>query len=186
VRIRAPLSLMTLFQGRPGLTPSEGGHLAEAAAVAYSSVGLPLPMNLHVSGCDRFTTFLDGPEVTGQMLRTHGDLDDAAEWGACGVAAVLIEATHDLTILEKSPKSGKGFDYFLIPVGHQCTPGNANFFAEATHIMEVSGTRSADEAEMSKRERRKLARLTRNGTVRPALVVIVDFVRCRARVVSRA
>jgi hypothetical protein len=118
------------------------------------------------------------------MRRTYADLQETVEWGASGVAAVAIERLENLTVYERSPKSGHGFDYFLIPADQEGDPDDDNFFAEATHILEVSGTLQADRRELEERVTEKLRRLRRREQPLPAFVLVVDFKHYRAKLVK--
>ena len=46
------------------------------------------------------------------MRRTHNDLQDATEAGACGLAILLVQLFVGYTVVERSVK-GTGFDYWL-------------------------------------------------------------------------
>jgi len=119
-----------------------------------------------------------------RMRRTYADPQEAVEWGASGVAAVAIEALESLTVYERSPKSGFGFDYFLIPEGQAGAADEENFFAEATHVLEVSGTMQDDDRELDSRVREKIKRLKERRQPLPAFVLVVDFRRVRAKLVK--
>lgn len=125
-----------------------------------------------------------GPRVTNRMRRTYSDFQEAVEWGASGVAAVAIEPLEHLTVYERSPKSGFGFDYFLIPLDTWADPDDDNFFADATHVLEVSGTLQNDERALDNRVTEKLRRLNSRRQVLPAFVLVVDFRHARAKLVK--
>lgn len=170
--------------GRPGLTQSEAGHLVEAAAIAAEAGGTPIPLDMVFTGIKSCKPRVTGPTVTDQMRRCYADLDEAVEWGACSIATVAMEVLQGLTVWERSPKSGFGFDYYLAPLNQEDDAAHANFFAEATHVLEVSGTLQDDATEMDRRVKEKLRRLKRRPQILPAIVVVVDFRRVRAKAVK--
>ena len=170
--------------GRAGLTPAEASHLAEAAVIAADAAGKPLPQTLTFSGRKRRKPLLLGPKINNRMRRTYADHQDAVEWGASAVAAAAIEPLENLTVYERSPKSGFGFDYFLIPLNLADRADDDNFFADATHILEVSGTLQNDKAVMDERVSEKLKRLKSKKQELPAFVIVVDFRFARAKLVK--
>ena len=170
--------------GRAGLTPAEAGHLAEAAVVAADASGNPLPQRIAFSGRKSRKPLVVGPRLTERMRRTYADLQEAVEWGASGVAAVAIESLENLTVYERSPKSGHGFDYFLIRSDTNANFDDDNFFAVATHVLEVSGTMQHDKNEMENRVSEKIRRLKQKEQSLPAFVLVVDFRHARAKLVK--
>lgn len=99
------------------------------------------------------------------------------------MAVLIIEALEGLTVYERSPKDGGGFDYFLI---QQEGAGNEfsdeNFFAVASSRLEVSGILRGEQDEIDRRCREKLNRLKERVHPLPAYVIIVEFGSVRARI----
>jgi len=168
------LDLGSLFQGRPGLTPSEGGRLAEAALVCLDQNSNTPPVNLRLTG--RYTRVLRlvGPVVNGRMRRTHADLQDAAEYGGAALATLIVEVCEGLTVYERARKDGHGFDYYLTPFDQVPEVPDDDFFAPATAIMEVSGILSG-EGRVPARVREKRERLKLKPKDLPAYVVVTEF-----------
>jgi hypothetical protein len=175
------LDLNSLFAGRAGLTPSEGGHLAECAVVCYNRSGHSALPVLDVSGRMERRFNLSGPTATNRMRRTYGDVQEATEYGACGIAALVVEACEGLTILERAPKDGGGFDYFLAPLPDASEFDNDNFFAEATAALEVSGLLQGTVVDVQYRLHEKMRRLQGGTNMLPTFVVVVSFSASVAR-----
>ncbi len=172
-------------EGHPGLTAVEAASLVEAACVCADHVGHPLPQIISLSGARRLRPQILGPVVDNQMRRTHADIQDATERGAMALAISVLATTHQLVVYERSPKNGYGFDYYLGPAEEaDAGDGDGNFFADATHTVEVSGTTQDDPSELSNRVTAKVNRLRTRRQPFPAFVFVFDFFRIRARLVQ--
>ena len=169
------IDLNSLFSGRVGLTPSEGGHLAECAVVCYDRSGHSALPALEVAGRVERRFALSGPLITNRMRRSYGDIQEATEYGACGIAALVVEACEGLTILERAPKDGGGFDYFLTPITDFIALDSDNFFADATAVLEVSGVLQGTPVEVQYRLNEKVRRFQDAVNLLPTFVVIVSF-----------
>jgi hypothetical protein len=168
------IDLGTLFRGRPGLTSSEGGHLAEPAAVCFAQVGYELPTPVTVNGHFRGQVIVLGPSVDSTLRRTYNDLGDAVEYGASALGIVLMEEFAGLTVYERSRKGGHGFDYFLIPVGEALERPDDNFLAVPTCTLEVSGILRGPER-IEREMRRRLVRFGKKPKTVPAYAVVAEF-----------
>jgi len=109
------------------------------------------------------------------MRRCYADLQFATEFGAYGVAVLLVETFTQFSVLERSQK-GTGFDYWLAPKG-----STAPLFQEKRRL-EVSGLLDGDESDMRGRLREKVAQLGRGGVPLPGYGVVVHFGRPESRV----
>jgi len=159
--------------------------MAEAAAVSIHNCGHELPHEIEVFRRGTRSTRHDllGPVAKQRMLNTHGDPQEATEWGASGVAAIVVETFAKMTVIERVPKNGKGVDYLLAPTG-ECNLDDENFMAVPTHQLEVSGTLQHRMGEMDERVKEKIKRINDKPQLLPTLVVVVDFHRVRARMVK--
>jgi len=108
-------------------------------------------------------------------MRAWADPDEATEQGACGIAALLVDALTDYTILQRARK-GPGFDYWL---GKK---GSASVLFQDKARLEVSGIRSGDEREIARRVRQKTKQIQRSNGMLPGLVAVVEFGTPRSRV----
>jgi hypothetical protein len=85
--------LARLRKGMPGLTSSAGGYLAEAAAVCLDDQKHVVGISLSVVGSYRRIIRLIWDVVSDQQRRTYADLHEATEYGACGIAILVVENT---------------------------------------------------------------------------------------------
>ena len=105
----------------------------------------------------------------------YADPQFATEFGAYGIAVLLIERLTDLTVFERSRK-GPGFDYWLAPKG-----SSQPLFQDKSRL-EVSGILSGDEVDLKRRMRQKLVQLERGGVALPGYGVVVHFAAPESRV----
>ena len=170
---RLDLGTLGSEPGQPGLTPTAGRHLAEAAAVCLSSQGHQPGTVLMVRGLIEQAPEIIWPEVTPQMARTYNDLQEATEDGACAVAILLMRTFTRLTVILRSRK-GTGIDYWLgAPIAGK-TEEPVVF--QNTARLEVSGILRGTQQQMAARMRQKRAQVQRSdGTRLPAYTVIVEF-----------
>lgn len=169
-----PLELSHLGNGCPGLTPSYCETLAEAGAVClheqqHLSGKTLLQVRSHFEGA----LVLSWPPVTSQMLACYNDPDQATEWGACGIAILLVRELYGFTVVKRA-RRGTGFDYWL-------GRADGHLFQDQARL-EVSGIRSGFEAAVQARMRDKIAQMRRAPGLLPAYAVVVEFGQPRAEV----
>ena len=174
------LNLYSLFEGRPGLTPSEGGHLAECAMVCFAHARRRSPITVSVTGNHVGVYEVVGPTVDERMRRCYADLHEASEYGACAVAAALTEAAFSLAINARAPRDGGGFDYYLAPLPAEsdtqsADPAGGGRLIDATARLEVSGALSGGMTVLRARVAGRESRLARRPHRLPAIVVVVAF-----------
>ena len=99
---------------------------------------------------------------------------DFREYGACGIAALLVDSMTEYTIIERSQK-GPGFDYWL---GKKGT--NTPLFQEKARL-EVSGIRKGESSGIEARVRQKEKQITPSDGSLPGIIVVVEFSSPRAR-----
>lgn len=173
-----PLDLSELANGCPGITPAWGESLAQAASVSFEAQGHSSPGVLAVSGMLDHTHDVSWLAVDGQMQRCWNDLDEAAEHGAYGIAALLVAEHTDFEVVERSRK-GTGFDYWL---GHK---GQSGFLFQHAARLEVSGIKRGDTSTVNSRVRQKLKQTTPSDGALPAYIVVVEYGTPLARVVDK-
>jgi hypothetical protein len=106
------LDLNSLSVGMPGLTPACGKSLAEAAAVCLEDREHKPGVSLKLTGLKKQEHALNWLEVTDQQRRCYNDLQEATQFGASGVAILVVKEVTGLVVVERS-KKGPGFDYWL-------------------------------------------------------------------------
>lgn len=162
------VSLDDLGKGRPGITSAFGTCLMEAASVCLEDQHHTPGVRLVAGGDAEFSLLLSWTEGGAQRLRCWADPDLATEYGAYGIAFLLVERWWKLTVVERSYRK-TGFDYWL---------GSENdsscLFQERIRL-EVSGLRRGTAAQIRARVVRKVAQVRRYSHPSEAVVVVVEF-----------
>ena len=168
-------------QDRPGLTKTIGSFFSECAAVCLDYNGHVFPVILRLTGSYITQWHLVGPAVTNQMRRAYGDLQEATEYGASGIALLIVESCEGLTVLSRSPKDGGGFDYYLTPVEQAPDTTEDNFLGVATARLEVSGILGGTPEDTQYRINARIRRLEQSAgenseaRILPVWIVVVEF-----------
>jgi len=166
--------LSTLAGGMAGLTPTKGRELAEAAGVCLAHQRHQTPVELKLGGRRKGACALAFEPPTDQARRTHADLQEATESGACAVAIVVVRAQTGLDVIERSRK-GTGFDYWL---------GKEPGVFEAR--LEVSGILSGSTKQVSHRVSEKLGQMAVSDVGGlPGYAAVVEFGAPRLHVERR-
>lgn len=161
------LSLEDLSHACPRLTPASGQYMADAAALCLNDAGHRSGVSLHVVGAQPDRYRLQWAEVT-QQMRDSYDVEEATEYGACGVAILLLCAQTAWTV--RRAFRGGGFDYWL-GIHDENRP-----FQNLARL-EISGIRQGDESRIRVRLREKREQTeVSNGTI-PVYIVVVEFSR---------
>jgi hypothetical protein len=135
------LRIDDLNDGLPAITAEFGASLAQAAAVCLESQNHSSGVELRLTG--RRTFVLQWTPATEQMRRCWNEAVEATEFGACGIAFLLILKLTEFTIIERSRK-GTGFDYWL---------GRDDQLFQKKARLEISGILKGDKSAFSVRLR---------------------------------
>jgi hypothetical protein len=166
------LNLEDLPAHCPRLSVAAGRYLADAAALCLEEQGHAREIRLRATGEFRAHYRLRRPEVSDQVRATY-DADEATEFGACGIAILVMRDQTGLTV--QRAFKGSGFDYWL-----------GTFDAERPFQrmarLEVSGIRHGDASRITARMREKREQVRGGDTPLPAYVVVVEFGAPEARV----
>ncbi len=177
--IRGNLALASLKTGMPGMEPALGESCAHAAGVCLEHEAHVLgESRLAVDGCREVAYHLTWDPSTEQTRRSWSDLQDAVEWGACGVAALLVKEIFGYQILQRSWK-GTGFDYWIGDSNE-----NEPLFQNKARL-EVTGIMHGDERDISTRLVQKLNRFAKYPHELPAMAIVVEFGTPRSRIVEQ-
>lgn len=95
--------------------------------------------------------------ISDQILRSWADQQELVEYGACGVAILMMLNLVGFKVIRRSIK-GTGFDYWLASAD-EVLP-----FQEAAR-REVSGILAGRDAELIKRTRRKVIQTQRSWAI---------------------
>lgn len=108
------ITLETLKFGLPALTPAFGEMLAEAASVCLEAQTQRIVCSLFIRQDDNaeISFLLRRLQVTDAMRRAYRDEQEATEFGACGIALLVVREITGYTVVERSVR-GTGFDYWL-------------------------------------------------------------------------
>jgi hypothetical protein len=165
------IDLSSLASGFHAVTKSFGETLAEAGAVCFDDQGHKPGAYLLVQGnqlagfCLKYA--LQWPDVTVRMRLCHNDHEVATEWGAMGIAILLVGKLTGYTSFERSRK-GTGFDYW---VGE----GSDHLFQKKARL-EISGIRSGNSSTVKSRVSQKVQQTKQSDKVgKPAYIVVVEF-----------
>ena len=176
-RLANALDLSELELGMPGITPRIGAYFAEAALTCLEEEAHTSGVSMQVDGdCNhrlRIVWLTEGDRD--QRIKAWRDADETTEQGAYGIAALLIAALTEYTIVERARK-GPGFDYWL---------GKKNsampLFQDKARL-EVSGMRKGDDKAIETRVRRKFKQIEPSDPGLPGLVAVIEFGSPRTRV----
>ncbi|HYK34873.1 hypothetical protein [Alloacidobacterium sp.] len=142
--------------------------MAEAASVCLDYCGHPLEIPLTISGHFSHTPLLSRLQVDQQMENTYGDMQEATEHGAYGVAILGTCHLSGSVIVDRSVK-GTGFDYWLGPKDDENVPPFMG-----VQRLEVSGILQ-NPAQVTNRSTTKAAQVAPSDSIGPAFVSIVEF-----------
>jgi hypothetical protein len=162
----------------PGITSAIGAFLAEAAQVCLEDQKHPSGIELKVCGIFHENCNILWARVldAAQIERCWNDEEKATEYGAYGIAILLIFAFTDLTIVRNSRK-GPGIDYWLGNKGDPLFQNKAR--------LEVSGIRQDKKGYVAARVKQKIAQVSKDRKGLPAYIIIVEFSTPLAEVVEK-
>jgi hypothetical protein len=173
------IHLNILRKGSKGVTSAIGESLAQAAAVCLEDQEHSPGTELRIDGDFSGVFFLLWDCVSNQIRRSLADMQEATEWGACGVAILLVEKLTSLRVVQRSYK-GTGFDYWL---GKE---DDIEELFQGKKRLEASGILRGTEATIRARVKKKLMQTDQSdGIGLPALVVVVEFSAPRSRLVEK-
>lgn len=162
------LDLNRLNRGLPGITPSWGSFLSEASATCLVSQNHQLGVEMDVLGFKKtqFKIFWNN-QIQSQTFAAWNDEQELTEYGACGIAIMLVLELTGYTVVRRS-KKGTGIDYWL---GHK----DSNQPFENSARLEVSGILKGDEKEIKGRVKKKTKQTEPSDGSLPAIIVVVEF-----------
>lgn len=163
------LILARLSQGLPGVTISIGQMLAEACAYCFDCHQHGSGVELRVEGTSACTvTVCWDQEITEQIRNAWDDQQDATEFGACGLAFLLILELTKYTVIRRARK-GTGFDYWL------GTKNDTELPFQDTARLEISGIFKGDSSTIRARVNKKKQQTNPTDGCLPAYIVVVEF-----------
>lgn len=166
--------------GRPGMTGTYGGALAEAAAVCLEERLHTSGVCMKITGQKTFDVCVEWDPTNEQQRKTWADEPLATEHGAYGCAILVVEHVTGLRVTSRARK-GTGFDWWL-----GCKSGGDELFQNKARL-EVSGIRSGDEKTLARRVTKKKQQTEQSdqSVPLPAWAVVVEFSEPQTRAVER-
>jgi hypothetical protein len=128
---------------------------------------LEFRVKLRLDGMKDDVFQLEWSSVDEQQRLCYNDLQEATEWGACGVAILVVKELTGKVVIERS-KKGPGFDYWL---GED--DDDLLFYGKAR--LEISGLLSGSQGEISTRVKQKKNQIKASDHLAPGYVVVVEF-----------
>jgi hypothetical protein len=169
-----------LRKGELGLTASGGTYFAEAASYCLHVHSHPNPVRLSLSGDLSGSGTLEWGSISAAHRRTHADLQDAAEFGACAIGIVIAVQLTGLSGVERSVK-GTGVDFWLVK-----DSDDRGIFQRSARL-EASGILTGTETTIRARAKQKLAQTNPSDKAGlPAYVVVVEFGSPEARFLAKS
>jgi hypothetical protein len=163
-------NLTVLAEGTtPGLSSAYGAQLAQAAAVCLENRKHKSGVTFRLAGIRSAQFLLEWPAVDDRARRSHGDLQEATERGAYGIAILIVCDITGMVVVERSAKD-LGFDYWL---GSGDDDSDELFARKAR--LEVSGILSGSRSEAQARVRRKREQVKPSDHLAPGYVAVVEF-----------
>ncbi|GAB4200193.1 MAG: hypothetical protein OHK0022_21040 [Roseiflexaceae bacterium] len=172
------LVLTKLEEGLPGLNKTWGKFLAEASAVCFECSRHPKGVQLAVKGIKPTVFEVQwNIEISEQDIRSWDNDHDMAEYGACGIAVLLILELTEYTVIRRA-RTGDGVDYWL---GSKDSPLP---FQDAARL-EVSGMLTGNDSKERTRIQQKKKQTEPSDGSLPAYVVVVNFQRPVSHLVQK-
>lgn len=137
-------------------------------------------MTLQIDGSQSCTIEIQWNTINDTIRRFNADQEVATEYGAYGIAALIMPHLTNLTIIERSVKGkGFGFDFWLGSI-----EDSSSLFQRKARL-EVSGIRRGSEALIQSRVTMKLRQITPSDTVAPGYIAVVEFGNPKTRIVEK-
>jgi hypothetical protein len=165
---------------RPGWSLTFGATCADAAVVCLDEQGHPYSVTLQIDGIQPCQIQLQWTAIDDTIRRFNADAEVATEYGAYGIAALILPHLTRLTVIERSIKGrGFGFDFWLGAIDEPDT-----LFQRKARL-EVSGIRNGSESLIQSRVNMKLQQISPSDAVAPGYVCVVEFGTPRSRIVEK-
>jgi len=161
------IDLTMLHNGVTGLSPRYGGFLWEGAAVCFKENGHNSDVRLSGEGHFPHTYEIACGPLHPDAGGSFGDLQEATEFGAMGIALAVISSETGLRA--RRSHKGTGFDFWL-----GTDDGGLAFNNKAR--LEVSGILKEKTNEAPARLQEKLHQTARSSNIGlPAYAAVVEF-----------
>lgn len=166
-----PINLRT-----PAITGSYATMLGEAAAVWFEENSHASGVALNLAGVSTQTFAIQWQKLEAAHKSTYADLQEATEFGAYGIALVVIREVTGKTAIERSAKGG-GFDWWI---GDSEDPSGLPFHGKAR--LEVSGILRDRGGALETRLQVKRLQTDSSDSLGPAIIAIIEFGQPKAHI----
>jgi hypothetical protein len=165
---------------RPGWSLTFGSTCAAAAAVCLDEQSHSSPVTLQIDGQYPCEIEIQWNAVDDTTRRFNADPEVATEYGAYGIASLIMPYLTNLTVIERSIKGkGCGFDFWLGSID------NLDTLFQRKARLEVSGIRNGSQSIIQSRVNMKLKQISPSDTVAPGYICVVEFGTPRARIIEK-
>ncbi len=158
---------------RAGLSKSWGVFLEEAASYCLENQGHNHRIHMAVDGDVGDNCMVVRRAINESAQKSWQDLQEATEYGAYGIAILLIFKFTEYTSIERSCK-GPGFDYWV-------GINNSMLFQKQARL-EVSGILNGSDSAITYRLGQKIEQVNRIRHALPAFVIIVEFGKPKSKI----
>ena len=173
------LLLNKLEKGLPAITKSMGITFVEAGVYCFHQANHKSGVEIKIEGAFR-TSFeiIWNNQITSQLLRTWNNTKEATEYGAVGIAILLIERLLNLTIVMRS-REGTGIDYWLGKMGKNDLP-IIKAGLEISGIQEVKGSNTINARLTLKKK--QVEKTKQKGI--PVYIIVIEFKSPQAKIIK--
>ena len=158
----------TLKNGLPGISKAWGQFLGEASSQCLNLKNHANGVEMQVKGDSEtvFRVFWNN-EITEQTRNAWNDTQELTEYGAIGIAILLIVKMTEFTVIRRAVK-GEGVDFWL---GYKT---DKEPFQDVARL-EISGILEGNESKIEARVQQKKAQTYPTDDNYPAYIIIVEF-----------
>lgn len=162
------LFLDELENGLPGISKAWGKFLGEASSYCLTLKNHASGVEMTVKGDGEtvFQVFWNN-KITGQTRKAWNDTQELTEYGATGIAILLIQEMTEYTVIKRARK-GEEVDYWL---GYKSD--KPPFRNKAR--LEISGILEGNELKIKARLKQKLEQTNPTKSKLPTYILIVEF-----------
>lgn len=182
------LNLASLSDGMPGITPLLGACFAEAAGRCLEEGNHQTGVTMRIEGVcvHNVNVIWDSSGDAAQRKRAWSDPDVSTEYGAYGMAALLVHQLTEHTVVERARKGG-GFDFWLGEkhADTDSSQGEQDYLFQGKTRLEVSGIQNGSRRDVSLRLRQKMKQMRPSDANSPGVAIVVEFGAPQAQVKTK-
>jgi hypothetical protein len=178
VSLPKTLSVLPLDPGTSGLLHGLAEFMGSCAAVCLEDRNHQSGVLIVVEGDTESQFNLSWVALTEKHRRTCKDRQEATEFGAYGIAILVIRELTGKTVVERSVK-GPGFDFWVGDEEEAALP-----FQGLTRL-EVSGILDGSDGAVKTRAQQKKKQVSPSDASGPAYIAVVEFGRPMARLEAK-